>query len=488
MRWKCQNQPLVKLGGHSVSEAQRGLRSLDNNTTDTTSYTNEMRVRVSQARLLCLPEEILLNIAETVYGADENIFNDVGEFCNRQPAFDWASVSNLSKTCTKLRRIVQPLLYRCSHSKGYLNDGAVNFIQSLISRPEIARHVRDLVVGDWLGVYNFRSSTDTPKPKGWQISPVEAAFFNHELTKDNVGVSQFSYDSEDRLSHSLETSAGKVSAIRQIYDSFSAMAVPEPQWATEKWLATLAILQARNVERLVLRTSRWTLPDQVTPPAPLQNLVELSWINDHMIFGGLIDYSLAWLLAAAPALRTFRCAHIRTVKEIGFKHESVTEVVLIASCLKRNSLDALFLAFPNLERFTYQSWHSTSNWDEATPQSLTQALLPLRKTLKYLRLEWDDAFIGEPAWALPLYCRLGAIANLVVLKELVLSCEGLDIASGGYAFLKQLIPPNLEILELYNRRGHRSMDKFFATAADLFPKLTKIRCRGGVAQHVHAPP
>lgn len=184
------------------------------------------------------------------------------------------------------------------------------------------------------------------------------------------------------------------------------------------------------------RTSRTTdislaLPDQVTPPGPLQNLVEFSWINDHLTFGGLIDYSVAWLLAAAPALRTFRGVHIRAVKEIGIKHESVTEVVLIASCLKRESLNALFLAFPNLGRFTYQSWHSIASWDEATQQSLAQALLPLHKTLKYLRLEWDDVFIGVPAWALPLYCRLGAIVNLAALKELVLSREGLDIASGG---------------------------------------------------------
>lgn len=478
---------LIQSSGSGASPSTISYFSSGNIAKDTTGFPSEMRLMVNQAQLLCLPEEILLKIAEAVYGTDENIFKDIGELCNRQPTIDWASVSSLSKTCRKLRRIVQPLLFRCAYSKGYLNDGAVNLIQSLMSRPELAGQVRDAVIGDWVGVYNFRSSTDGKKPKRWQVTPEEAAFFNHELAKFDVRISQFSYDSEDRLSKSPETSAGKVSPIHQMYDSFSAMAVPEPQWATEKWLATLAILQARNVERLVLRTCRWTLPDQVTLPAPLQNLVEISWINDYLNFGGLIDYSVAWVLAAAPALQTFRGVHIRTVKEIGFKHESVTEVVLIASCLKRESLDALFVAFPNLERFTYQSWHSPSSWDEATPQSLAQALLPLRKTLKYLRLEWDDAFIGEPAWALPLYCRLGAIANLAVLKELVLSCEGLDIASGGYAFLKQLIPPNLEILELYNRRGHRSMDKFFAAAADLFPKLTKIRCRGGVSKHIHAP-
>ena len=79
----------------------------------------------------------------------------------------------------------------------------------------------------------------------------------------------------------------------------------------------------------------------------------------------------------------------------------------------------------------------------------------------------------ERAWSLPQHRYLGAIAYLTALKELVLPCAGFDMARGAHAFLKQLIPPNLEILELYNRGGPRSMDNFFASAADLFPKLDK---------------
>ena len=70
----------IRLSCSGVRPSASSDFSSGNIAKDTTGFPSGLFVMASQARFLCLSEEVLLNIAETIYSADEDICNNVANF------------------------------------------------------------------------------------------------------------------------------------------------------------------------------------------------------------------------------------------------------------------------------------------------------------------------------------------------------------------------------------------------------------------------
>ncbi|KAK3994419.1 hypothetical protein QBC44DRAFT_391649 [Cladorrhinum sp. PSN332] len=240
----------------------------------------------------------------------------------RPGCFEWyqgqIDVSRLSRTCKRLRDIIQPLVFLCFSDNGkHQVRRLVRLARTLIERPDLAQHMRFLMLGDPLGIRQldeldnqFIQDTITqqirlpPLPDHWntdgdpqyRLIPLEIALV-HTQNLQYLRI-PLDYDWQlNLLSQLLPTSRFSLPALHSLEvfhffiagDCFSISLD-----AVETIIAAAPNLQALSLPSPNADSSSSTLP-------PLSNLRQLDLQQDCSISPEL----LSQLLSSAPKLEAF---------------------------------------------------------------------------------------------------------------------------------------------------------------------------------------
>ncbi|KAH7137897.1 hypothetical protein EDB81DRAFT_901788 [Dactylonectria macrodidyma] len=363
--------------------------------------------------LTTLPLEILSSVARSLCSLEEEL-SDQG--VPDEVEADRRSLSSLSKTCKLFRRIAQPLVFSILSTE---SNRFVGLVRALVGRPDLAANVKAMYINGWGICYSNRSGREP-----WQITPEDALILNTALDQYTV-----LGDNQNPL---------RISAIGALADPNS---VDDRELVGA--LAALAILQCHNVEELVIRTEHWDMPS-VLQPVALNSLVSLEVSEADSDLGVTIGSGVAWMLAAAPALRRVGGQAVTNVVPELF-HDNLRVLDLRISGLCRNSFDAIAKGFPKLEKLVYSNGSSDLTWrQEVSPQYAMRAMRQRRDTLKHLSLSWERA--DPSSWTQD--GLLQSVACMTALEEISISSAGLSInknvADLDGSFFIKFLPPNIQ--------------------------------------------
>lgn len=447
------------------------------------------------ATLTTLPLELIAHIVSILHARNPRTGNEYVLNVERKEPPNRRAVSRLSKTCRRLRDVGQAELFTSIKCEGRLPQ-AIQLIRTLIKRPELGAAVREISLSDLEG--ESKPQWQRRGVTGWAVTEDDAAVLNEALRRFDVCARTDEAGETAWDGHPLTfqaVSKAKASG----YLSFEHGA-----------LAALAILYSPNVARIALHAHVWTLPHFVTPTGTFDSLAEITWEPGPHGESMVLDDSMGWLFSAAPNLKRFH-AFILSGVDGGCTHKGVEEVVVAYSSLDSSCFSTIFKMFPNMTEFTYTAdtppmW---SSYDEATPSEMAEALLQLKDTLTSLTLDWEQSPAAqEREWGRD-EISLSALSQMNALQYLSITAS--DVArndsdsetesedddededendqgkednatavkpvkeSRHAKFLRSILGPNVETLDLADIPQHFSMLSFADVAATSFPKLKTIR-------------
>ncbi|KAI5459039.1 hypothetical protein BGZ63DRAFT_270281 [Mariannaea sp. PMI_226] len=355
-------------------------------------------------QLLDLPPEILQAICK---------------HCIFQSLFSSSSstLARLSRTCSTLRAIGQPELYR---SPIFTGHNFISLVRTLVNRPDLARLVKEIDGDDW----NLTADED--------LTPEDVELFEAVMAK---------YPADDGLP--VQISSRWFDTLRTdrprdgLFDA-------DPVGA----LVALLVTQIVNVESMVITAGYfWEFP--FTRPGTLPHLKKLSLRHGDTELG--TDTELVKrILAAAPNLNTFEGFMLSRVSS-GFSHDNLTEFHLENSSLEPEHFENIVTGLKNLKSFSYESGGAiVSDSPEATPGEIVRELLVHADTLEHLSFDFQHAFYMEGIADEDLITGLKQMRHLKTLSlaESAIYPEGAHADATDGDFLANLLPTSLEKLTL----------------------------------------
>lgn len=451
----------------------------------------------AMASLLTLPQELLAHIATILYDRTPRTGNEPVVNAPEAPPPDRESVSELSKTCRQLRSFGQAELFTSITCKDDPIQ-AIQLIRTLLARPDLAAKVKEIILSD----FDADGYKNQPEAEAeWLITPDDEAVLNEALERFNV--------------RSLTDLAGKevYEGVPLRIEAVKMDKAPAFPWCPEQSaIAALAILLSPNVYNIALHSHTWTLPHFATPVGTFDHLTEITWEPGPQGETTKIDGSLEWLMDAAPNLKRFY-GYIVADMDASGSHKGVTKVVMGYSHLDSTCFDNIVRTFPNMSDFTYTA-DSGPTWDsngEATPAELIEALLPLKDKLTSFTLDlnfspaaqnddWDEDEVD-----------MSNLSQMTALEHLSVTCMGVikqesddedsesedededeDEEEDGneqsnepkeakpikesshVKFLRSLMAPNLEALDVLGVPPDLNIMAFADIAAASYPKLKRI--------------
>ncbi len=301
------------------------------------------------SQLLSLPGEVLAAIVDNL-GPSQDDFDN---FYHRY--MPDVSLYRLSQTCTTFRSICAPKLYEICNIKtgsGTLRR-SLGILRTLASRPEIASRVKRIIVD--AAFYVNASSVDEIV-----LSAEDAKLFNRVL-EEKVDMSSVTPLCELRATDSTELNGRD-----DIGDS----------------LACVAFALVPNITSAIFLSHYASLEWTMTASFPLLEAFSIQHADTEL---GTDFESGKGVLLAAPNVRRLIGWSICSLATA--EYTSVREVVLGYSGISDDEMVRLPVVFPNLERVSYtDGGPCVSEEPAATPLAISNALLGLRKTLKYAEL------------------------------------------------------------------------------------------------------
>lgn len=400
-----------------------------------------------------LPPELLCDIARLLTPARPDVkpYKEGSYTSVRQDSYTsdhWdslAALACLARTCKTWQHIAQRQLFRCPEAR---YSKPIALVRTLVEWPDLASAIKELHVGQCWMLYG----TDYPPDcsTDWEISREDAALFNEHLAvhcqtelSPMVGINDDWLDEEQ--------------------DAIGA-------------LAALAIAQATNIERLVLQTLQWDLPESFRPPT-LPRLTEFVFEHGDVELAIQVDHVLG-IFAAAPALKRFHGHMVDFVSEDLF-HGGVTEVTLSCSSLEYDSFKALIKGFPNLQKFGYEAGLLLSYISPVSPREIPDMLGLRSDTIQHLSLCAQDLHFPWSDDELML-----SLAHMDVLESLEVDTCWLSNDPALGAPLIRLLPPSIRCLTIRNyfHREVTNLELLAEAAPVQFPTLKEVRFAGKVGE------
>ncbi|CEJ94845.1 hypothetical protein VHEMI10353 [[Torrubiella] hemipterigena] len=304
--------------------------------------------------LTSLPTEILADIVANLGPSQADHFNFRHDY---QPD---VSLYQLARTCKTLLPLCLPKLYEICNLK--TTDGfqrSRSLLRTLATKPDIACLVKRVIVNGSLWV--TKDIQD-----GVIISAEDAELFNRILEEklDMATVTplrKLQYKDELQNDHDLLDTIGKA-------------------------LACVALAVVPNVTSIIFSSHYKSLGNFKPGSFPALDTFSLQ----HADTEGGSDFAYAQgVLNVAPNVKRFFGWSITCLPRIPYP--SIREVVLGYSCIDSDEAAHIPTAFPNLERFTYvYGGACVSDHQSASSESLSGALISLKKTLKHVELGTYD--------------------------------------------------------------------------------------------------
>lgn len=342
-----------------------------------------------------------------------------------------AALSRLSRTCRKMRAIVQPILFHCPFAEG---SRFVSLAHTIARRPDLAYDVRHL------SITAHDLAAHTPSVDVSLLNGVLDELF----TKGNS-------DESFRLLPAPSPSDND-------YDPFG------DSWDLDIILTVLIICRAVNLERLLLSSKHYEWPEML-PSTALCRLRELSVnceIGRHSGMGESKSGDLAAIapiVNASPMLQILRGTDMILYSQPGLAHACVAEVDLRMTDLRPEDLVDLFKGFPNIKKFTYHAGCSMGGYSQNLhPKAMERALWHCRESLTHLCLSLEHN-VDRSQWRWQ-----DMMTDLRQMKALeVLELDGCSIYACdapclpdavSQASLASLLPPSIRDFSLHLHRQH----------------------------------
>jgi hypothetical protein len=114
------------------------------------TYPSEARTKPDRpvATIDGLPDEVLLEVLSYIPKTKKKTFMSL--------SLTSRTFLNLSLTSRRLNAISKPFLYHTYHYSGYshrINNLLRDFILSLVHRPQLASHIKNIVLENWIQEY-----------------------------------------------------------------------------------------------------------------------------------------------------------------------------------------------------------------------------------------------------------------------------------------------------------------------------------------------
>lgn len=446
--------------------------------------------------LLTLPQELIAHIVSTLHARTPRTANGPVPNAERREPPNRLALSRLCKTCRRLRDFGQVELFKSIKCHGNLPK-AIQLVRTLIARPELGARVREITLSD----LEVERKQRWPRKvvSGWVVTEEDAKVLNEALRRFNV--------------RSLTNEAGETvwDGALLVFHAVSKAQAPGYLTFEHGALAALAIIYSPNVAHVALHAHTWTLPHFVTPTGTFDNLAEINWEPGPHGESTTLDDSMGWLFSAAPNLKRFY-AFMLSNAEGGCSHEGVTDVVVAYSSLDSDCFSTIVKMFPNMTEFTYTAdtppmW---SSYTEATPSEMADALLLLKDKLTSLTLNWEQSPAAQESEWDQDEVSVSKLSQMVALRHLSITASDVirdesdsdsetksedddeDEDENGHVkenkvkvvkpvkesphvkFLRSIMAPNVETLDLAGIPREFSMLPFADIAATSFPKLKTI--------------
>lgn len=402
--------------------------------------------------LVHLPAELLLKVAKYV-AAPKRDMSEYSEHNDR--GRDYRSLSRLVRTCRQLFAIAQPVLYHSVGGPG----GCGRLIRTLIQRPDLAAMVKDLYIGDDWGLdNNFRpvirdedhdgEDGDGEDGEQWLLSPDDAALFTKVVEKYQLVSLEESFGDDE---------AGEGEATPAVLPSVPSGGVDDDESKSLTGiLATIAILQCLNVERIMLTTYYWTIAVPKKVDFTFNSFHELYLAHGDTEMSAGADRDLCWLFQAASSLARLK-GHMIGSFSAKISSKSLRSLELTGSHIVEEEVEGIFRSFPNLELFAYHAGGATvaESDDGATPRQLVAAMSRCKETLKYIDLDWTDSFEMEYGdWDDG--CLVETLKSFRNLEEAAVHLDGfgVDAESIDADFFKRVYPSSIRRVK-WCRYGRR---------------------------------
>ncbi|KAF4984501.1 hypothetical protein FZEAL_349 [Fusarium zealandicum] len=360
------------------------------------------------------------------------------------------ALAALSLTCKTLRIFAQPYLY-------HFPSTILRFpslLRTLACNKDLASNVRHLAIRYW------------DDEEGEQLLAQHGEMI-HQLAMEVC------HDAQGNL---LPTAPGwfldRDSQPRGIQCN-------SPELMNRELLANLGFQLVPNLERLYVETKYDSFHGFYHPDA-FQALTELVIENRDTEFAFDLD-DFKTLLAAAPKLHTLRGIKVSGIKR-GLYHDAVKELRLKSSCMDSEAFTSAMEAFPQLERFFYNSGGVIiPGRREATPGMIEEAILIKKATLKHLEVQLD----GAAYYSMEGGSTIHSLKAMQVLETLKLDSDCLydeieNESTTDGTLLTNLLPGSLRSFELARPNSHIYQDiaQLARVADDVFPNLERVRISG----------
>ncbi|KAK2617014.1 hypothetical protein QQS21_000105 [Conoideocrella luteorostrata] len=378
-----------------------------------------------------LPPEILYQIAWELFpfypSDDADIRLVTNEF------FDFTALARLSRVSKLFRDVAQPILF---HIIPPLTQKTTSIIKTLHTRPNLAAFVRKAWIGSGEaagklipsgGVYRFGPDNKL------DASPADVFMLNDLMSK------QFQTNS-DNQSESEEINV----------------------------LAALPATLAPNIESLVI--NQYSTAVASFKPELFCNLTELA-LNHRNHLGEVNPQGLKQLLRAMPALQIFRCCLAAAIPSL-VPHERVHTLDFVECALDRQSFQNVFDGFPNVQNFRYKSGEDVSDWEEAKPAEMFEAIRTRRSSIKNLEICILKALYFDEIE--PQDC-INSLASMHALQSLTITSRALvphsEETNGNV--LTNFLPRGIRRFTLVKAQSNLDTDiqRLAESGAEQFPDL-----------------
>ncbi|KAF4461862.1 f-box domain-containing [Fusarium albosuccineum] len=334
-----------------------------------------------------------------------------------------------------------------------------------ITKPELARHVRALVFGNFSTrdsddelEYEQVGPTDDEKPIYRGL--VDKTFTAHESDEWEAWRQDWISDLEEGYEDA------EVALLLVACKGLQQLCYGEP-YHPRTFLRVLRVAIKKNLESQKPRGSSPT-------SLPLSCLDDVYHESEETKYGYLTYLEQTVLLFQLPSIRSYECilpnggeGEEKSFEDILPRSSSVEEIILRRGAITAGVLRATIGACEALRSFEFLK-HPTHMYDlDMMPSDLLGAILPHQKTLEYLHADFMDSW-SKVGWSeYPEKLFMGReLKQMTALKKLVTGMQALTgrlaskpeydfgedivIQVEGAPRLTECIPENLEHLEIHS--------------------------------------
>jgi hypothetical protein len=395
------------------------------------TYPSETRTKPDRpvATIDVLPDEVLLEVLSYIWKTH------------------WKTFLNLSLTSRRLNVISEPFLYHTYRYSYRINNLSRNFILSLVNRPQLASHLKNIVLEDWaIRTYPLSRWTGLSGPRS-QVSLLSAA-------------EQFQFPAQltdkwkDELKDDLDDA--KIALLFLLTPNVEKMNLVVPPCYNPKncekqdlWLLRLLHSAVNN--------------DKVTHLHGFTALRSLQLTGTSTRDGFCLRQFAP--LFCSPSLRTFSATNCLEMGSMSNWNEiqntsHIESITFNGSQLSMDAIKCVLGACKAVKSFDFE-WECINLQAEEAPlldyAILDEALQLHMRSLESLKIRFTESWRGE-MWAVDTGVNsclhsLGKFPNLRMVDVASNALLELDASTqaasqGDLSHLSNLLPPSLEKLVL----------------------------------------